>query len=459
MPSLSCSRSPEQGRAKKGSMGRAARANNANRARALAPYAPDVPVVSLSTRPARVVSRSLSRQGHSRPVASTAGTEQPAALAEWPAAFDNTLLRELRAEPPDASPHVSRQVKGSHYTLVRPTVHASKPVLLAYSKSVASLLGLPPEMCESEDFLNLMTGSLPLNFECWATAYGASATGQYGGQRGDGRAISICQCNGLEVQLKGAGVTPYSRGLDGRAVLRSSIREFLASEAMAALRVPTTRSLCVALTGEAIVRQWYDSDGRKKVGNEPGAVGARVATSFLRFGQMELFLRRNEMLLLRELAEHALSREFAHLHTSMADAPLSQKLARMFAEICELQAILVSEWLRVGYCQGNMNSDNAALSGVTLDYGPFAFMEKFIPDYNRERVATRTLELAPPVERVPAETSTLASVAAKPGLEAESPTASSSSRRPQRSTLRDCTRPSLRSSRRSRQTRAGPQAK
>jgi len=208
--------------------------------------------------------------------------------------------------------------------------------------------------------LKLATGSLPADFECWATAYGASFAGQYGGQRGDGRAISICQSNGLEVQLKGAGRTPYSRSFDGRAVLRSSVREFLASEAMAALRVPTTRSLCVALTGEEIVRQWYDSEGRKVVWNEPGAVGVRASTSFLRFGQMELFLRRDEMQLLRELAEHALAREFPHILQSMPDAPLSHKLVRMFAEVCDLQATLVSEWLRVGYCQGNMNSDNSA---------------------------------------------------------------------------------------------------
>jgi len=147
---------------------------------------------------------------------------------------------------------------------------------------------------------------------------------------------------------------------------------------MAALNVPTTRSLCVVTTGEEVVRQWYDERGAQRIQAEPGAVGTRVATSFLRFGQMELFYQRRELDLLRELAEHALKREFPHLQ----DAMLSRNLVRMFDEICRRQATLIAEWLRVGYCQGNMNSDNSALSGITLDYGPFAFMEKFQPHYN-----------------------------------------------------------------------------
>ena len=305
----------------------------------------------------------------------------PTSFEAWPSQFDNSLLRELRAEANELDPHSSRQVLDAHFTRVPPTVTAPAPTLVAYSASVAYSLGLDAKECESEAFLRAFSGSPPAgDFDSWATVYGASFFGRFGGQRGDGRAISIGQVAGSEIQLKGAGRTPYSRRSDGRAVLRSSVREFLAQEAMAALRVPTTRSLCLVTTGEVVRRYWYTDDGEQSVKREPGAVGTRVATSFLRFGQMEIFAERGDLDLLRELAEHALGREYAHLKM---EEPLScQALERMFDEICGRQALLVAEWLRVGYCQGNMNSDNAALGGVTLDYGPFAFMEKYATNYN-----------------------------------------------------------------------------
>ena len=176
-------------------------------------------------------------------VAATAGAS-PDLVATWRSRCDNTLVRELRAEPADRKPWLSREVEGAHYTRVKPSVESPNRVMVVYSPSVASMLGLDPDACESDDFLELFSGQLPEGADSWATVYGASFNGNYGGQRGDGRAISIGQLRGLEVQLKGAGVTPSSRRFDGRAVLRSSVREFLASEAMAALGVPTTRSLC-----------------------------------------------------------------------------------------------------------------------------------------------------------------------------------------------------------------------
>ena len=293
-------------------------------------------------------------------------------------------------------PHESREVKGAHYTRVRPTVSAPQPKLVAYSASVAESLGLTSEMCESALFLRVFSGSPPDDLDTWATVYGASFFGRFGGQRGDGRAISIGQVRGKEIQLKGAGVTPYSRRSDGRAVLRSSVREFLGQESMAALGIPTTRSLCLLTTGETVRRYWYTEAGEQSVRREPGAVGTRVATSFLRFGQMELFAQRQELDLLEELAAHALEREFAHLKPGgppdgspeePPDAPETpaltcRTLLGMFDEVCARQALLLAGWLRVGYCQGNMNSDNAALGGVTLDYGPFAFMEKYSTFYN-----------------------------------------------------------------------------
>ena len=317
-------------------------------------------------------------------IVAAAGAASPDLVATWRSRCDNTLVHDLRAEPEDRKPWLSREVEGAHYTRVRPSVEGPNRILVVYSPAVASMLGLDPpdEMCQSSDFLELFSGQLPEDADSWATCYGASFNGNYGGQRGDGRAISIGQLRGFEVQLKGAGVTPYSRRFDGRAVLRSSVREFLASEAMAALGVPTTRSLCVVETGETVLRAWYDDSGAETAVREPGAVGTRVATSFLRFGQFEIFHERGEIELLRELAEHAIDREFGHLRVQSPGAPLSSLIVSMFAEIAERQAHLVAEWLRVGYCQGNMNSDNSAIGGVTLDYGPFAFMERFQPLYN-----------------------------------------------------------------------------
>ena len=339
-----------------------------------------------------------------RPLATMTAAEA-ASFASWPSQFDNTLLQDLRAEPADRNPYQSRQVMGAHYTRLRPNVKAPRPALVAYSPELAAELGIDPADCEGEEFMRFFAGGPPKDVECWATAYGASFTGRYGGQRGDGRAISIGQVRGQEVQLKGAGVTPFSRTADGRAVLRSSVREFLGQECMHALGVPTSRSLCLFETGEEVVRMWYDDDGRQAIAREKGAVGTRVATSFLRFGQMELFAQTGQIELLRELAAHALDREYASLRetngekgggatavgaedegegrpNANAAALNADLLLRFFDAVCQRHARLVAEWMRVGYCQGNMNSDNSALGGVTLDYGPFAFMERFAPFYN-----------------------------------------------------------------------------
>ena len=218
-----------------------------------------------------------------------------------------------RADTSNLPTEQSREVVGAHYVRVRPSVPTVEPSLLCYSPEVAELLGLSAVDVANAGFLRTVSGAPPEKLECWATAYGASFAGRYGGQRGDGRAISIGQILGLEVQLKGAGVTPFSRRFDGRAVLRSSVREFLASEAMAHLGVATTRALCVVASGDLVSRAWYDDSGRERMTMEPGAVGTRVAPSFLRFGQFELFHQRDETDLLRELAEHALHRDFAHL--------------------------------------------------------------------------------------------------------------------------------------------------
>lgn len=210
---------------------------------------------------------------------------------------------------------------------------------------------------------------------------------------GDGRAMSIFEgvFNGKrwEMQLKGGGPTPYCRGADGRAVLRSSLREFLVQEHMHALGVPTSRSLSLfASRSEAVDRPWYSAGSQSEnpdiMVSNPVAITTRVAPSFLRVGQLELFARRarvNEhpkaMLELEMLARHIIEREYK----DQVDAtlPFTEQLLVLASEFRERLTSLVANWLRVGYCQGNFNSDNCAVGGFTLDYGPFGFCEYFEP--------------------------------------------------------------------------------
>ena len=272
------------------------------------------------------------------------------ALVDWPKCFDNTLLRDLRAEAPTLSPTESRsQILDVHYTLVPPTP-APNPTLVAYSAACGRLIGLEPDDFASDEFLRIFSGNIGSEgWDTWATIYGVHGSGRFGGQRGDGRAISIGQVGGNEIQLKGAGRTPYSRRSDGRAVLRSTIREFLASEHMAALGVPTTRSLCVVASGARVMRSWYDlRDGVattgqqrqeqpvQRFGAEPGAIGTRVASSFLRFGQLELFWQRRDYRLMREVVEHALAREFFHLKMQLFGESLTVQLVEMLRNACEI---------------------------------------------------------------------------------------------------------------------------
>ena len=267
-------------------------------------------------------------------------------LADWPASFDNSLLRDLRAESPHLSPTESRgQILDAHYTAVRPAP-APDPTLVAYSPDCGRMVGLEPHDYESDEFLRIFSGNLgEADWDTWATIYGVHGSGRFGGQRGDGRAISIGQVGGNEIQLKGAGRTPYSRRSDGRAVLRSTIREFLASEHMHALGVPTTRSLCVIASGARVMRSWYYvRDGVaagqrpeqpvQRLRAEPGAIGTRVASSFLGFGQLELFWQRRDYRLLREVVEHALSREFFHLNVQLFSEPLTERLVEMIRTPC-----------------------------------------------------------------------------------------------------------------------------
>jgi uncharacterized protein YdiU (UPF0061 family) len=291
--------------------------------------------------------------------------------------FDNRLLGELPGDPV-TGPQV-RQVQGALWSQVAPTAVAA-PRVLAWSPEVASLLGLGARDIADPLFAQVFGGNALLpGMAPYATNYGGHQFGNWAGQLGDGRAISLGEAIAVdgsrqELQLKGAGPTPYSRFADGRAVLRSSIREFLCSEAMAHLGVPTTRALCLVGTGEAVVRDmFYDGHAAP----EPGAVVCRVAPSFLRFGHFELPASRGDTALLRRLVDFTISRDFPHL-----DGPASEaRDAAWFAEVCTRTATLVAHWMRVGFVHGVMNTDNLSITGLTIDYGPYGWIDDFDLDW------------------------------------------------------------------------------
>ncbi|MCG3170264.1 MAG: hypothetical protein CALGDGBN_01803 [Pseudomonadales bacterium] len=290
--------------------------------------------------------------------------------------FDNRFVAELPADP-ESGPRV-RQVHGALYSHVLPTPVAA-PRLLAYSAEVAAELGLDEATIASPLFAQVFAGNALLpGMDPWAANYGGHQFGSWAGQLGDGRAISLGEAitpggERRELQLKGAGPTPYSRHADGRAVLRSSIREFLCSEAMHHLGVPTTRALCLVATGEGVVRDmFYDGHPRE----EPGAIVCRVAPSFIRFGSFELPASRSDHALLARLVDFTIARDFPQLTGSPG-----QRRAAWFTEVGERTARLVAEWMRVGFVHGVMNTDNLSILGLTIDYGPYGWIDAFDPDW------------------------------------------------------------------------------
>jgi uncharacterized protein YdiU (UPF0061 family) len=290
--------------------------------------------------------------------------------------FDNRFIRELPADPDTANNR--RQVIGACYSHVLPTPVA-KPQLVAYSKEVAELLDLTAEACESEDFIEVFAGNrLAAGMEPYATCYGGHQFGYWAGQLGDGRAINLGEVINKQgerwaLQLKGAGPTPYSRTADGLAVLRSSVREFLCSEAMHHLGVPTTRALSLMLTGEPVVRDMF-YNGNPKV--EPGAIVCRVAPSFTRFGNFQILTARRDFELLKKLADYTICTDFPHL-----GKPSPEVYITWFAEVCRRTAEMIVHWQRVGFVHGVMNTDNMSILGLTIDYGPYGWLENYDPDW------------------------------------------------------------------------------
>jgi serine/tyrosine/threonine adenylyltransferase len=290
--------------------------------------------------------------------------------------FDNSFQRELPEDPERGSRR--RQVLAACFSSVEPT-HVKAPELIAYSAEAAALIDLSPEECESPLFVDVFSGNrLLADMHPYAACYGGHQFGNWAGQLGDGRAITLgevlAESGGRwELQLKGAGPTPYSRTADGRAVVRSSVREFLCSEAMHHLGVPTTRALCLIGTGEPVVRDmFYDGNPRP----EPGAVVCRVAPSFLRFGNFEILASRGDNATLGMLGAYTLRRLFPEL-----GPPSPEAYAAMFEQVCRRTASMVSHWMRVGFVHGVMNTDNMSVLGLTIDYGPYGWLEDFDPGW------------------------------------------------------------------------------
>ena len=322
---------------------------------------------------------------------------------------DYSLMDTLNADP-DATVNGdnrrARQVFSGHFVPVTPTPLA-EPEYVAHSSTFFKELGLSDKLVLDEKFRLVFSGDIsaarePMRQVGWATGYALSIYGtEYiqncpfgtGNGYGDGRAISVFEgiINGQrwEIQLKGGGPTPYCRGADGRAVLRSSVREFLAQEYMQALGVPTSRSLTLYVSkSQTVTRPWYSQDSHDLdpdiLVDNPVAISTRVAPSFLRVGQLELFARRarsnahpRALEELSMIVSHLIEREyFFDINQSLDFAGQLVELAKLFRQRL---ISLMTNWLRVGYCQGNFNSDNCAAGGFTLDYGPFGFCEIFDP--------------------------------------------------------------------------------
>ncbi|WP_447735391.1 protein adenylyltransferase SelO [Rhodanobacter soli] len=290
--------------------------------------------------------------------------------------FDNAFVRELPGDPEQGAR--LRQVDGALYSRVDPTPVAA-PRLLAHSAEMAATLGFSAADVATPEFARLFGGNALLDgMQPYAANYGGHQFGHWAGQLGDGRAVSLGEVINAagerwELQLKGAGLTPYSRGADGRAVLRSSVREFLCSEAMHHLGVPTTRALCLVGTGEAVLRDmFYDGHAAP----EPGAIVCRVAPSFIRFGNFELPTSRGDIALLRQLVEFTIRRDFPEL-----DGEGEALYAAWFTQVCERTATMVANWMRVGFVHGVMNTDNMSILGLTIDYGPYGWVDNYDPEW------------------------------------------------------------------------------
>ncbi|WP_438968967.1 protein adenylyltransferase SelO [Nonlabens sp.] len=280
--------------------------------------------------------------------------------------FTNTLPEDPIQE------NFTRQVSDVAYSIATP-LKFEKASLIHVSQ-LAEELGFDVQEIKEEEFLKLFTGQvLYPNTQSYAMAYAGHQFGNWAGQLGDGRAINLFEILEKDkrwaFQLKGAGPTPYSRRGDGLAVLRSSVREHLCSEAMHHLGVPTTRSLSLSLSGDQVLRDVM-YDGHPDY--EKGAIVCRVAPSFIRFGNFELAAAQGDNDLLKKLADYTLSTFFTDIKTTGKEAYL-----QLFQEVTDRTLEMILHWQRVGFVHGVMNTDNMSILGLTIDYGPYGWLEPY----------------------------------------------------------------------------------
>lgn len=286
----------------------------------------------------------------------------------------NTFLNNLPADR--ISENYRRQVHGACFSYVEPK-KTSSPKLIHTSSEVVKAIGLSKKDTSTKKFLNVFTGnSILKNTKPYAMCYGGHQFGQWAGQLGDGRAINLCEVfyNNKQwaLQLKGAGETPYSRSADGLAVLRSSIREYLCSEAMYHLGVPTTRALSLALSGDKVLRDiMYNGNPAY----EQGAIVCRVAESFIRFGNFEILSAQQNIPILKQLTDYTITHFFKEIETKG-----TQKYLDFLVEVRNRTIDMIVNWQRVGFVHGVMNTDNMSILGLTIDYGPYGWLDNY--DFN-----------------------------------------------------------------------------
>lgn len=289
--------------------------------------------------------------------------------------LNDTFNRELPVDP--ITKNYVRQVESACFSRVAPE-KPGNPILVHYSPQMLEAVGLKEKDAKSEEFLNIFSGAeIYPDTNPFAMCYGGHQFGHWAGQLGDGRAINLFEVKHdnrqWALQLKGAGKTPYSRGADGLAVLRSSIREYLCSEAMFHLGVPTTRALSLCLTGDDVLRDMF-YDGNAEY--EKGAIVCRVAPSFVRFGNFQIFAMRQDTENLKKLADYTINNFYPHL-----GAPNKETYIEFFREVTEKTLDLMIHWERVGFVHGVMNTDNMSILGLTIDYGPYGWLEDYDPNW------------------------------------------------------------------------------
>ncbi len=287
----------------------------------------------------------------------------------------NTFSEKLPADPNESNSR--RQVFEAAFSYVNPTP-TSKPEIVHVADEVADFLGFSEEDIKGKEFLELFSGAkVAANTRPYAMCYGGHQFGHWAGQLGDGRAINLMEIEHdrkrWALQLKGAGPTPYSRTADGLAVLRSSIREHLCSEAMHHLGVPTTRSLSLIKSGDKVAR---DMMYNGNVQYEDGAIVCRVAPSFIRFGNFQIFASREDNKTLSKLVDYTIESFFPDIKTG---SPAS--IPSFFEAVAERTLKMIVEWQRVGFVHGVMNTDNLSILGLTIDYGPYGWLEGYDPDW------------------------------------------------------------------------------